>query len=252
METWAGEQYREVIGIDGKWNGKTRLVDTYMEYPNHFKRPKRIFVGSMTDLFLHSQSNQGRDDVERLFGVMAYHKQHTFQILTKRPAAMKIFSDHMETNGQLKWPLSNVWLGVTVCNQDEANSKIPILLDTPAICRFISIEPMLGKIDLTYLPSEGNWIMNALTGISTSPQGTIEDHKLDWVICGGETGPGARIMMADWADKLLQDCRKRKIPFFFKSAGSNTHSKREIAGLSMIQKLKDISYNIYDLKQFPE
>jgi protein gp37 len=144
---------------------------------------------------------------------------------------------------------------VTVCNQKEANSKIPILLDTPAAVRFISIEPMLGKIDLTYLVDniwKGNFIMNAMTGISTHPKGTITHNKLDWVICGGETGPGARIMMADWADKLLQDCRKRKIPFFFKSAGSNTHSKREIAGLSMIQKLKDISYNIYDLKQFPE
>lgn len=201
MDSWIGEQYREVVDSDGKWSGNTRLVDTWFDGLNSYIRPRKIFIGSMTDLFLHSQSNQGRDDIERLFGVLAFHNHHIFQILTKRPAAMKIFSDHMETNGQLKWPLSNVWLGVTVCNQEEANFKIPILLSTPAAIRFVSIEPILTAIKLPTVTK-----------------------NINQIIIGGETGPGAREMNPNWVIDLWEQTRDWNISFFFKSWGTHKNT----------------------------
>jgi protein gp37 len=197
MNSWIGEQYRNVIGSDGKWNWDTHLADSHMDLPR-IKKPKRIFVGSMTDIFLHSQSKQGREDVVSLFSVMAQNPQHTFQILTKRPVEMKIFIDYLTNKeGFIGWPLPNVWLGVTVCNQEEADFKIPILLDTPAAIRFISVEPMLGPVDIDYhLP-----------------------NKLDWIICGAETGPGARLIKYEWVYNLLGQAQSANIPFFFKKWG---------------------------------
>jgi protein gp37 len=236
MNSWIGEQYREVIGSDGKWNGCTMLVDTWMDFPNKYKKPKRIFVGSMTDIFLHSQSKYGRADVVRMFSIMAKNPQHTFQILTKRPAQMKIFMDSLgEDKNFNHYSLPNVWLGVTVCNQEEANFKIPILLDIPAAVRFVSIEPMLGPIDLVYIP-DGEWTMNALTGISSHPKGTITHDKLDWIICGAETGPGARPIKYEWVYNLLGQAQSANIPFFFKKWG----------------KLKIAPNQIDTFKQFPK
>jgi protein gp37 len=228
MNNYAGEMYRNVIGPDGKWNWETHLADSHMDYPYKLKKPKKIFVGSMTDIFLHSQSKQGRLDVVRLFSIMAKNPQHTFQILTKRPVEMKIFMDEAKNdimhplfqetkNIFLRWPLPNVWLGVTVCNQEEANFKIPILLDTPAAVRFVSIEPMLGPISL--LEAAEHYIVN-----------------IDWVICGAETGPGARLIKWEWVYGLLGDIQDFEIPFFFKSWG----------------KLKIEPNQIDTFKQFPK
>jgi len=232
MNNHAGEMYNKVI-TNGKWNGKTLFADHLLNYPSMLKKPKKIFVGSMTDIFLHSQSKQGRLDVIKLFSAMAMHPQHTFQILTKRPVAMKIFIDSMERIN-MKWPLPNVWLGVTVCDQDDANFRIPILLDTPAVCRFISIEPMLSKIDLTYMPLAGSdYIINGLTGIFTSPHNNMRFMGLDWVIVGGETGPGAREMKPEWAYQIQQQCETSSTPLFFKKWGShkNTTSLDRIPSL---------------------
>lgn len=194
MDTWIGEQYRNVIGADGKWNWETHVADSHMDFPK-IKKPKRVFVGSMTDIFLHSQSKEGRLDVIRLFSVMAAHPQHTFQVLTKRPVEMKLFIDSYSD-----YTPPNVWLGVTVCNQEEANFKIPILLDTQAAKRFISVEPMLGPINL-------------------SP--ALQKGIPDWVIVGGETGPKARPTYPEHIEKLWYECKKTLgIPFFFKSYGS--------------------------------
>ena len=226
MDTWIGEQYREVIGLDGKWNWETHVADSHMDFPK-IKKPKRVFVGSMTDIFFHSQRAEGRVDITRLFSVFAQHPQHTFQILTKRPVEMNLFlkalrdiTESKVLKDTWKWPLPNVWLGVTVCNQEEANFKIPILLDTPAAKRFISIEPMLGPIDLSYMPDK-NWVMNAFTGISTYPTGSIIHNNLDWIIVGAETGQKARPIEHNWVAVLARQAQLNKIPLFFKSWGKN-------------------------------
>jgi protein gp37 len=217
MNSWIGEQYREVIDIEGKWNWNTHVADSHMDFPRTLKKPRKIFVGSMTDIFLHSQSKQGMEDVARLFSVFAQNPQHTFQILTKRPHAMKIFFDNYTVgvvnflkNGVSYLP--NVWLGTTVCNQKEADFNIPILLDTPAAKRFISVEPMLGPI-----------VYNL--------------DRLDWVIIGGETGQSARPLQHSWVQSLVKQAQLCKIPVFFKKWGTGS---------------KIVDSQIESLKQFPK
>jgi protein gp37 len=108
----------------------------------------------------------------------------------------------------------NVWLGVTAENQEAADERIPWLLKTPAAVRFVSVEPMLGKIDLripVYEPGELPELHPSYIPIAVD--------VLDWVICGGETGPGAREMKASWAFGLYQQCREAEVPFFFKKPG---------------------------------
>ena len=134
---------------------------------------------------------------------------------------------------QRLFPLSNVWLGVTAENQEKANERIPILLQIPAAKRFVSVEPMLGSVDLESLELGPNgygltFLLNALTGWahgniekSGKPKVHRNDQfgRLDWVICGGETGPGARPMHPDWARSLRDQCVSAGVPFFFKQQG---------------------------------
>ena len=155
------------------------------------------------------------------------YPQHTFMLLTKRPDRMKADVDWLiAQDGDLP---ENLWLGVTVCNQAEADAKIPLLLQTPATVRFVSVEPCLGPVDLGHLSWTGiigsTADKNALTG-KTWIQGncgessqTLQGNRLDWVICGGETGPGARPMHPDWVRGLRDQCQGARVPFFFKSWG---------------------------------
>jgi protein gp37 len=238
MDTWTGEQYRNVIDIDGKWNWETHLADSHMDFPRTLKKPRKIFVGSMTDIFLHSQTPDGRKDVVRLFNTFRHNHIHTFQILTKRPHEMKLFMDYMKKYGKMAGipiPLPNVWLGVTVCNQEEADFKIPILLHTPAAKRFISVEPMLGPIDLS------GYYFKRANGDYPFPYIPEKDRTkvvnlLDWIICGAETGPGARLIKWEWVYSLLGQAQSSNIPFFFKSWG----------------KLKIEPNQIDTFKQFPK
>lgn len=213
MNNYAGEMYRNVIGLDGKWNWETHLADSHMDFPRTLKKPRKIFVGSMTDLFFHSQTAEGRVDITRLFSVFAQNPKHIFQILTKRPIEMKLFLNALKdiseskviSDYSWKWPLPNVWLGVTVCNQEEADFKIPILLDTPAAKRFVSCEPLLSSIHI--------------------PVGT---KKIDQLIVGGETGPGARLLKEEWVHDLWEQAIDQGICFFFKSWGKLNASNRII------------------------
>lgn len=178
-----GERYRSVVHLfpkDGKgWNGETHVDFSCFDHLP--KKPSRIFVGSMGDVFHESVFDDKICEVVRY--ARRFH-EHTFMFLTKRPERMrKIFR---EINGE------NIWAGVTVCNQAEADEKIPILLSTPAAKRFVSMEPMLGFVNMKW--------------------------KLDWVICGGETGVGARPMDLAWARTLQCQCDVMDIPFFFKKA----------------------------------
>ena len=112
-------------------------------------------------------------------------------------------------------PLPNLWLGVTVCNQAEADEKIPILLQTPAAKRFVSVEPMLGAVDLTHFleAEERIYRGDAISGFLDY------EPLLHWVICGGETGPNARPMHPDWVRSLRDQCQDAAVPFFFKGWG---------------------------------
>lgn len=178
-----------------------------MDQPLHWRKPRRVFVCSMGDLF---HELMGRDDIAAVYRMMALCPQHTFLVLTKRiHIANTVLTDwahsRMRREGTAA-PLPNVWLGVTVCNQAEADAKIPVLLATPAALRFVSIEPMLGPVALN----------RALPDAQSRGNG---DAYLDWVICGGETGPGAREMRVEWARALRNQCVAAAVPFFFKGWG---------------------------------
>jgi protein gp37 len=177
-----------------------------LEVPLHWKQPRRIFVCSMGDLFHDGVS---LDWIEQIFEMIEKCPQHIFMILTKRP----------ENADKLKSLPSNVWLGVTAENQDQADRRIPILLQIPAAKRFVSVEPMLGPVWLSQ-----NW-QDYLVGWETQAEidknGDPEPYqsqteKLDWVICGPETGPDARHMNLDWARSLRDQCVTASVPFFYK------------------------------------
>ena len=118
------------------------------------------------------------------------------------------------------WPLPNVWLMATVCNQDEADRLIPILLEIPAAVRGVSIEPMLGPVNLMpHIFSEPGGEFRTHNGKRQIRCVKPSDGGLHWVICGGETGPGARPMHPDWGRGLRDQCAAADVPFFFKSWG---------------------------------
>lgn len=188
----------------------------------------------------------------RRFAVMALAQQHTFQILTKRADRMRLYLDrasgriadtivHMRRNrgdrnlrigplahlppGARWWPLPNVWLGVSVEDQRRANDRIPDLLAIPAAVRWISAEPLLGAIDLVNITggtaTSSRLAVNALTGSIYRPDkgARAPGPRLDWVVAGGESGPGARPMHPDWARQLRNQCAGAGVPFFFKQWG---------------------------------
>lgn len=183
---------------------KVTLHPDRLEEPLHWKKPSRIFVCSMGDLF-HGDVTMGF--ISRVFSTIRRCPQHTFIVLTKRPVKML-----HAVNDYVDGALPNLWLGVTAENQETADERIPLLLKTPAAVRFVSIEPMLGPVSFRW---------SAWDGLGTKK---ITDHldglrMLDWVICGGESGPGARPMHPDWARSLRDQCKEAAVPFFFKQWG---------------------------------
>lgn len=205
-----------------------------LQQPLQWKRPRRIFVNSMSDLF-HADVPDGF--IADVFGVMAHAERHTFQVLTKRHARMRaLLSSAAFRDAVLdrvlradrsardrftasRWPLRNVWLGVSVEDQHWANVRIPALLGTPAAVRFLSAEPLLGPIDLWRAMCG-----HTFTAVQTEPEPfpccASNVPRIGWVIAGGESGPGARPMDADWARSLRDQCAAYVVPFFMKQAGA--------------------------------
>ena len=190
-----------------------------LEEPMKIKKPSRIGVSFMGDLF--------HDDVPFAYNVrvwthMVACEQHQFMLLTKRPKRMAQFVKWIVETDRHVDP--NIHLGVTVCNQKEADEKIPILLSIPAAHRFVSIEPMLGPIDIEY--PEGIWPDGppmCCDGRECGCKGLPIDpplcHELDLVILGGESGPGARPMHPDWVRSVRDQCQSAGVAFHFKQWG---------------------------------
>jgi protein gp37 len=175
-----------------------------LDAPLHWRKPRRIFVNSLSDLF---HEDVPREFIKSVVGVTVDCPQHTFQILTKRPQRM------LEFCRECAFP-SNVWLGVSCEDQQTADERIPLLLQTPAAVRFISAEPLLGPIDARrYLPVIAR-PREAISEVAASR--TPRNDRLDWVICGGESGPHARPMHPTWARSIRDQCQAAGVPFFFK------------------------------------
>lgn len=262
------------------------LDEQMLTQPLRWKKPRRIFVCSMTDAFADFVTDEMLD---KMFAVMALCPQHTFQVLTKRAPRMRRYmlptteipmlgrlplervhlaaaaaDDACETWGwcrnramaatpynlylQAAWPLPNVWLGVSAERQQEAEERIPDLRATPAAVRFVSLEPLLGPIDLlaaddyafgtlkVRLPKKMPDIHPPISGTSTlgeavtSLGGSMEpmNDGLDWVIVGGESGAGARPMHPAWARSLREQCAAASIAFFFKQWGRHVPFQGEM------------------------
>lgn len=215
--------YAEALSLRHKWSKKPWTPENAAEnvilhpdrlnIPLHWGEPKRIFVCSMADLFHERVSDSF---IAAVFYVMREAKQHIFQVLTKRPERMR---EWCELYGGLL-PLPNVWLGVSVENQHWADQRIPLLLQTPAAVRFLSCEPLLGHIDLTpylgiILKDQLEWSWEA------DPWYAEQDETprgIDWVIVGGESGPGYRPMNVDWARSIRDQCQEAGVSFFYKQS----------------------------------
>lgn len=218
------------------WNGKVRLNEQWLDQPLRWRKPRLIFVCAHGDLFHEAVPDAW---IDRVFAVMALAPQHTFQVLTKRAERMREYlqswgdlgyrwctAAHDIINGDPgaapRFPLPNVWLGTSAEDQQRADARIPPLLDTPAAVRFISAEPLLGPVEIKrhFSPTETHGIdlsrdlgskVGACVGVIPA---------LDWVIAGGESGPGARPMHPDWARSLRDQCAAAGVPFHFKQWGA--------------------------------
>jgi protein gp37 len=197
-----------------------------LELPLRWRKPRMVFVNSMSDLFHESVTDEQLDQV---FAVMALTEKHTFQVLTKRPERMvayfqktfgtithdmgresvitradiveSVMMRHADCSSEAlrQWPLPNVWLGVTCESQKAADERIPLLLKTPAAVRFVSFEPLLERIALHSLHQFQN---------------------ISWGICGGESGPKARKCAIEWIEDLVERHSDYGVACFVKQLGS--------------------------------
>lgn len=197
-----------------------------VDEPLRWRKPRRVFVNSMSDLF-HARVTT--DLITRVWQTMQATPQHTYQILTKRASRLAPVLAKVHTELGLTEPLPNVWLGVSVESQKYADLRIPGLLRAPAAVRFLSCEPLLGPVDLTRIPFQGDvrYVVDALRGRYglREPKehfmfGMASLGPIDWVIVGGESGPGARAMETEWAADLVQQCQGARRAVFVKQLGS--------------------------------
>lgn len=243
------EGFAERTAGGPRWTGKIELIEDRLTLPLRWRKPARIFANSAFDLFHESVPDAW---IDRVFAVMALCPHHTFQILTKRAKRMREYLsdhdvayrilcaaeriDHKSLNNRFmwsiesrdedrgavgtpaRWPLPNVWLGVSAEDQRRADERIPYLLATPAAIRFVSAEPLLGPIDFRQIGGRDGDGFNAFD--DGADDGVRAEPILDWIIVGGESGPNARPMQIPWARSILGQCRAAGVACFVKQLGT--------------------------------
>ena len=244
-----GQPYDGLTDEHGRWNGRTMVIDKHLADPIRWREPRKIFVNSMSDLFHESISDEV---IDKIFVVMAFARRHTFQVLTKRPERMREYAPTPDRWDAARhwlrsllpkkslgaweyvgvmmadqpWPLPNVWLGVSAEDQETWDDRVEQLGRTPAAVRFVSAEPLLGPIDC------GNAFDLPVSGSDYQP--------IDWVIVGGESGPGHRPMDPEWAESIVRQCDLAHVAVFVKqdSGAKPGHQGR-------------LSADIWAAKEFP-
>lgn len=219
-----------------------------LDAPLHWKKPRRVFVNSLSDLFHEDVPDEF---IDKVFLVMFMARQHTFQILTKRAGRMQSYVANNETMKRLTamcalavlavpgsslkieekpdgldgFQAGNVWLGVSIEDQKTADERIPILLQTPAAVRFVSAEPLLDSVDL------GSFVWPCCIATKEAHDKEhdgglwCDERGLDWVIVGGESGPGARPCDIAWIRSIKAQCQEAGVPVFVKQLGLRAYSE---------------------------
>lgn len=230
-------------------NGTTgiQLHPDRLEPPLHWKKPRRVFVNSLSDLFHEDVPDEF---IEKVLTVMSLTPQHTYQVLTKRPERMRQFftqdeswlldrlnshapsfmdwDDMPDVDDFGGWPMEHLLLGVSVEDQQTADERIPILLQTPAAVRFVSAEPLLGPILFRWAQWD-DW--KDRNGARRSRVNEYDGLRmLDWVIVGGESGPKARPTKLEHIRWIVQQCQEAEVPVFVKQLGSEPHVERDLSG----------------------
>ena len=218
------------IAKDGRWTGRVELVPEKLIEPLAWRKPRRVFVNSMSDLFHESLPDA---EIDKVFAVMLQAPMHTFQVLTKRAERMRAYLSNPWLYSRLlravdmgtrqssnapnpmigvsdpsRFPAKWIWLGVSCEDQKTADERVPLLLQTSAAVRFVSLEPLLGPIDLRSLLGR-----DTLDPFSAAP-------PVDWVIIGGESGPGARPCDVAWIRDIIRQCKTAGVPCFVKQLGA--------------------------------
>lgn len=260
-----GQPYEGLVRLDregkprAQWNGTVRFVEEHLADPLRWKRPRMVFVNSMSDLFHEAISFE---TIAAIFGVMAASPRHTFQVLTKRPERAREFfawcePDPAERLSELvsvldddlgvtvantingwslprgavpdgpldgsrrRWPLPNVWLGVSVEDQRSADERIPHLLACPAAVRWVSYEPALGPVRFDRIRNPGGEsTFGPISALRRWTAGGGTSTGIDWIVVGGESGPGASPFDVAWARSTIAQCREAGVPVFVKQLGA--------------------------------
>ncbi len=241
-----GEDFATKTAAGPRWTGEVEVIESALEIPLRWRRPRKVFLNSMSDTFHERVPDEW---IDMVFGVMALCREHTFICPTKRvKRAQEWFSRRPQrwSDGSLQrtmpgfvarkviermygtpqaqrswtdgaWPLPNVIILSSVSTQADADRDIPELLATPAACRGISLEPMLGPVDLRrWLPPIGGGPQVNLLRPWEEPL-----PPLKWVIVGGESGPGARSCNIEWTRDIVRQCREAGVKCFVKQMGAN-------------------------------
>ena len=244
-----------------RWNGTVRLVPERLATPLRWRKPRKVFVGSLMDLFHPDIPHEYRAAV---FGVFAATQHITYQVLTKRdprPFFQWLYNRCSTEHGVCPWhvaghharqyvdgigpkhapitellnggywPLPNVWLGVSCEDQQRADERIPWLLEAPAAVRFVSAEPLLGPLNLT--PWLGNAVSRYVEGGGSAPasEGYAVRPGIWWVVVGGESGPKSRPFDLAWARSIRDQCREAGAAFFMKQLGARPQATADPRGL---------------------
>ena len=240
-----GENFARILPSGPRWTGRVEMIESALYASLHWRKPRRIFVNSMSDLFHESLAFK---TIALIYAAMPAAPQHTYQILTKRPErrlqffewlsevsrshAVTIpagsFTERQALNlmwlsaggpcaidSSIEMPAPFIWEGISVENQATAEARIPLLLQTRAAVRFVSYEPALELVDFSAIHSRGLAHGNALTGEG------FDGRHLDWVIVGGESGPGARPFDIAWARQTIKQCKAAGVRCFIKQLGAN-------------------------------
>ena len=275
-----GQPYADLVRKTSqgfRWTGQVRFIAKDLAVPLRWKQPRRIFVNSMSDLFHEDVLDTW---LLAILTICAFTPQHTYQILTKRPERMADLFEQLITPRnywdlaqvddffcqaniperwreqeplRMAWPLSNIWLGCSVENQATADARIPWLLQTPAAMRFVSYEPALDAIDFHHIADPAH---PGLTFDALSCKGGLawqEGVGLDWVIVGGESGPGARAFDLAWARQLVQQCHAANVACFVKQLGARPYDTDRVSharwiGYEHTDYVKDVTLRLKDRK----